>query len=90
MGKNKLSRFADNERFENVYQPDYFSTREQGFALKGNWASGHFKNGLPLSLELGCGKGDYTIGLGRNDRNFNFIGVDVKRSPVLAGAENRN
>lgn len=87
MGKNKLSRFADNERFENVYQPDYFSTREQGFALKGNWASGHFKNSLPLSLELGCGKGDYTIGLGRNERDFNFIGVDVKGARFWRGAK---
>lgn len=87
MGKNKLSRFADNERFENVFQPDYFTTRDQGFALKGRWASDFFKNELPLSLELGCGKGDYTIGLARKDRNFNYVGVDVKGARFWRGAK---
>ncbi|MCG9911580.1 MAG: tRNA (guanosine(46)-N7)-methyltransferase TrmB [Flavobacteriales bacterium] len=87
MGKNKLSRFADNERFENVFQPDYFTTRDQGFALKGRWAPDFFKNELPLSLELGCGKGDYTIGLARKDRNFNYVGVDVKGARFWRGAK---
>jgi tRNA (guanine-N7-)-methyltransferase len=87
MGKNKLSRFADNERFGNVFQPDYFTTRDQGFALKGRWASDFFKNDLPLCLELGCGKGDYTIGLAREDRNFNYVGVDIKGARFWRGAK---
>lgn len=87
MGKNKLSRFADNDRFDNVIQPVFQDTVRDGFSLKGNWASGHFKQALPLSLELGCGKGEYTIGLARADRSHQFIGVDVKGARLWRGAK---
>lgn len=87
MGKNKLSRFADNDTFENVFQPDFYDTRENGFPLKGRWAAEHFGNGLPISLELGCGKGEYTVGLARKSDRHNFIGVDVKGARFWRGAK---
>ena len=87
MGKNKLSRFADNEVFENVFQPDFYSTRDNGFPLKGKWSSGQFLNSRPISLELGCGKGEYTIGLSRKDDTHNFVGVDVKGARFWRGAK---
>ena len=64
MGKNKLARFAENKILPNVIQP----TREEainGFALKGNWRKDFFKNDQPIVLELGCGKGEYTVGLAK-------------------------
>jgi tRNA (guanine-N7-)-methyltransferase len=87
MGKNKLSRFADNDRFDNVIQPVFQDTLRNGFPLKGNWGSHHFKKNLPLSLELGCGKGEYTIGLARADSSHQFIGVDVKGARLWRGAK---
>ena len=87
MGKNKLSRFADNETFENVFQPDFYDTRDNGFPLKGKWATGHFGNDLPISLELGCGKGEYTIGLARKNDTHNFIGTDIKGARFWRGAK---
>lgn len=87
MGKNKLSRFADNETFVNVFQPDFYSTRDNGFSLKGNWSAEQFQNDRPISLELGCGKGEYTIGLARKNDSHNFIGVDVKGARFWRGAK---
>ncbi len=83
--KNKLKRFKDNETFENVIQP----TREEikkGFSLKGNWKS-HFKNEHPIVLELGCGKGEYTIGLAKQNKQKNFIGIDIKGARLWRGAK---
>lgn len=87
MGKNKLSRFADNETFENVFQPDFYETRDEGFPLTGKWSAEHFGNNRPLSLELGCGKGEYTIGLARENDTHNFIGVDIKGARFWRGAK---
>ena len=87
MVKNKLSRFADNETFENVFQPDFYDTRDNGFPLKGRWAPDHFGNDLPVSLELGCGKGEYTVGLARKNRTHNFIGTDIKGARFWRGAK---
>lgn len=87
MGKNKLSRFAENETFENVFQPDFYETRDQGFPLRGKWSSEHFGNYRPLSLELGCGKGEYTIGLARRSDTHNFVGVDIKGARFWRGAK---
>lgn len=83
--KNKLKRFNENETFENVIQP----TREEmtgGFKWKGKWAS-FFKNDQPITLELGCGKGEYTIDLARKYPNRNFIGIDIKGARFWRGAK---
>ena len=83
--KNKLKRFKENETFSNVIQP----TREEvtnGFSLKGNW-SYHFKNDNPIVLELGCGKGEYTVGLAKKHLDKNFIGIDIKGARFWRGAK---
>lgn len=83
--KNKLKRFKENETFKNVIQPK----REEiqaGFALKGNWKS-HFENDKPIVLELGCGKGEYTIGLAKKNPGKNYIGIDIKGARLWRGAK---
>lgn len=86
MGKNKLARFAENEIFPNVFQPSFYEIQEKGFALKGNWRS-FFKNDNPITLELGCGKGEYTIKLAKMFPDRNFIGVDIKGARFWRGAK---
>ncbi|MFC1224377.1 tRNA (guanosine(46)-N7)-methyltransferase TrmB [Pedobacter sp. BG31] len=81
MGKDKLRRFAEIETFANVYQ------LEQGKALKGSWASAHFKNANPIVLELACGKGEYSVNLARLFPEKNFIGVDYKGNRIWRGAK---
>ena len=81
MGKDKLRRFAEIETFANVYQ------LEQGKALKGNWASAHFKNSNPIVLELACGKGEYSVNLARLFPDKNFIGIDYKGNRIWRGAK---
>ncbi len=85
--KNKLKRFKENETFENVFQP----TREEvvggDFPLKGKWNSDFFKNDHPIIVELGCGKGEYTIGLAEKNPNVNYIGIDVKGARFWRGAK---
>ncbi len=83
--KNKLKRFRENESFSNVIQP----TRNEildAFRLKGNWAS-FFKNENPIVLELGCGKGEYTVGLAKRSPDKNYIGVDIKGARFWKGAK---
>ena len=83
--KNKLKRFRENETFANVIQP----TRDEvlyNFSLKGRW-SGYFKNDNPIILELGCGKGEYTLALAKKNSNFNYIGVDIKGARFWRGAK---
>ncbi|MDP5076878.1 MAG: tRNA (guanosine(46)-N7)-methyltransferase TrmB [Nonlabens sp.] len=83
--KNKLKRFNENETFNNVVQP----TREEmvaGFAHKGKWNE-FFKNDNPITLELGCGKGEYTIALARKYPERNFIGIDIKGARFWRGAK---
>lgn len=83
--KNKLKRFQENETFPNVIQP----TREEivsGFSLKGKWKT-HFKNDNPIVLELGCGKGEYTVGLAKRFPKKNFIGIDIKGARFWKGAK---
>lgn len=84
--KNKLKRFRENESFSNVYQP----TREEAvdnYALKGKWNKEVFKNDNPIVLELGCGKGEYTIGLAKRFPEKNFIGIDIKGARFWRGAK---
>lgn len=90
MAKNKLQKFADMTTFERVFQPkkDDFTTKE--YALKGKWRQEVFKNDNPIVLELGCGKGEYAVGLGRKYPNKNFIGIDIKGARIWAGAKQAN
>lgn len=85
--KNKLKRFKENETFANVIQP----TREEVFSnslqLKGSWKSKFFKNDHPLILELGCGKGEYTINLAKSYPDKNFLGIDIKGARFWRGAK---
>ncbi len=85
--KNKLKRFRENETFSNVYQPNRDEVMNDGFALKGNWNKEVFKNDNPIVLELGCGKGEYSVELARRYPNMNFIGVDIKGSRFWRGAK---
>ena len=83
--KNKLKRFAENESFSNVIQP----TRKEildGFPHKGKWNE-FFKNNNPIVLELGCGKGEYTVGLAERNPNKNYIGIDIKGARFWPGAK---
>lgn len=82
----KLEKFAQLETFKNCFAL-YFENLSKGFELKGNWRSTYFKNDHPLVLELGCGKGEYTIGLGREHPEKNFIGVDIKGNRIWTGAK---
>jgi tRNA (guanine-N7-)-methyltransferase len=85
--KNKLKRFKENETFANVYQPKREELTSGDFHLKGQWCSEVFKNNHPIVLELGCGKGEYTVGLARNNPDKNFIGVDIKGARFWRGAK---
>lgn len=83
--KNKLKRFRENETFSNVIQPTRTDLTD-GFNLKGKW-SHFFKNDNPITLELGCGKGEYSLALARLYPNRNFIGVDIKGARFWRGAK---
>ncbi len=77
MAKNKLTKFAEMASYENVFHSPYEKLKEEGFSLKGKWHT-YFKNDNPIILELGCGKGEYTVGLARKFPECNFIGIDIK------------
>lgn len=85
--KNKLKRFKENETFENVFQP----TREEvvggEFLFKGKWNSHFFKNDNPIIIELGCGKGEYSVGLAAIYTDKNFVGIDIKGARFWRGAK---
>lgn len=86
MGKNKIARFEENKILPNVIQP----TREEAlnqFHLKGKWKKEIFKNENPIVLELGCGKGEYSVGLAKSFPKKNFIGIDIKGARFWFGAK---
>ena len=87
MSKNKLAKFAENETFPNFFQPSYNDIKENGFPLKGKWATDFFKNDNPIILELGCGRGEYTIGLAEIFPDKNFIGIDRKGARIWKGCK---
>ena len=86
MGKNKLKKFKEMETIECVYQYPFGLLRETGFPMKGKWREEVFRNSGPIVLELGCGKGEYTVGLARRYPDKNFIGVDIKGARMHSGA----
>ncbi len=84
--KNKLKRFRENDTFSNVEQPTREEVLSGKFSLKGKWNS-FFKNNNPIVLELGCGKGEYTLALADKNPEKNFIGVDIKGARFWRGAK---
>ncbi len=83
----KLARFADVAKFPNCVEvPNAYTNQE--FELKGNWAKDHFENSNPITLELACGKGEYTIGQAGLYPDRNFIGLDIKGNRIWKGAKN--
>lgn len=87
MGKNKLRKFAEMEHFPCVLQYTYARLQEEGFPHKGEWNKSFFKAELPIVLELGCGKGEYTVGLASRFADRNFIGIDIKGARIYTGAK---
>ncbi len=87
MGKNKLKRFEENDTFPNIIQPKFEEVFRKEHPIKGKWHETFFKNDKPIVLELGCGKGEYTIGLSRQYPEKNFIGVDIKGARIWRGAK---
>ncbi|HMM10543.1 MAG TPA: tRNA (guanosine(46)-N7)-methyltransferase TrmB [Bacteroidales bacterium] len=86
--KNKLQRFAENETFPNLFQSGYEQLQHEPFPLKGRWSPDFFKNDNPIVVELGCGKGEYTIGLAQQYPERNFIGMDIKGARLWRGLKN--
>ncbi|MBM3435421.1 MAG: tRNA (guanosine(46)-N7)-methyltransferase TrmB [Bacteroidetes bacterium] len=86
MGKNKLKHFAENETFPILIQPTLEEVKES-FYLKGNWSRFFFRNNHPIVLELGCGKGEYTVALARKYPEKNFIGIDRKGARMWRGSK---
>lgn len=87
MSKGKLKKFVEMETFKNVFQYPYGVISEVPFEMKGHWREQYFHNDNPIVLELGCGKGEYTVGLARVYPNINFIGVDIKGARIYTGAK---
>jgi len=84
---NKLQRFAENLILKNVIQPGNLALMENDFELKGNWNTKHFEKAQPIVLELGCGKGEYSVGLSQKYPQKNFIGIDIKGARMWVGAK---
>jgi tRNA (guanine-N7-)-methyltransferase len=90
MGKNKLARWQELDSFTNVIQPRTADIAGNDHPVKGNWRTDIFKNSNPIILELGCGKGEYTIGLAEMFPENNFIGIDIKGARMWRGAKTSN
>ena len=85
--KNKLKRFRENETFPNVIQPERDDVLKGKFPYKGSWRKDFFKNKNPIVLELGCGKGEYTVHLAQRSPHINHIGIDIKGARFWRGAK---
>ena len=86
MGKGKLAKFADMASYENVFQYPYSVVEHVPFEMQGHWREQYFHNNHPIVLELGCGKGEYTVELAKLYPEMNFIGVDIKGARMWTGA----
>lgn len=85
MGKNKLKKFADMASYDHVFEADFEALSQGEFKQRGHWHE-WFGNDNPIVIELGCGRGEYTVGLARRDPAKNYIGVDIKGARMHAGA----
>ena len=90
MGKNKLARFEENLTFPNLFQVSYEDLKDDKFEMKGRWHEQFFGNDNPIVLELGCGKGEYTVALARKYLEKNFIGIDIKGARLWRGCKTSN
>jgi tRNA (guanine-N7-)-methyltransferase len=90
VGKNKLARWTELGSYDNVIQPEISEISGKDHPIKGNWQNELFKNENPLVLELGCGKGEYTLGLANKFPGNNFIGIDIKGARLWRGAKTAN
>lgn len=86
MGKNKLSKFADMREYAHVFEFPFQYGREEPCPMRGQWGEAFFHNGNPIVLELGCGRGEYTVGLAERHPEKNFIGIDIKGARMWTGA----
>ena len=86
MSKGKLAKFADMAKYPHVFEYPFSVMEDVTFEMKGHWHRNFFKNDHPIVLELGCGRGEYTVGLGRLFPDKNFIGVDIKGARMWSGA----
>src|SRR5690606_28513204 len=84
---NKLKRFAENETFSHVIQPKFHEVFQTKHSLYGAWNSKFWNNSNPIVLELGCGKGEYTVNLAKKFPDKNFIGIDIKGARFWRGAK---
>lgn len=87
MGKDKLRKFRENLTFDCFIQPEFDEVFRCDHPLKGHWRSDFFHNDNPIVLELGCGKGEYTVALAERDPSRNFIGIDIKGARMWRGAK---
>ncbi len=87
MAKRKLKKFAEVSAFNNCFFLSFEDSRAAGLPLKGKWNKEFFKNDNPIIVELGCGKGEYTVGLAKRFPDKNFIGVDIKGNRIWTGAK---
>ena len=87
MGKDKLRKFRENETFRCLIQPATSEVLGCDHPIKGNWGRDFFGNDNPIVVELGCGKGDYTVDLAERNPEFNYIGVDIKGARLWKGAK---
>ena len=87
MGKNKLSRWVEMKSFGNVIEPDIAEIKTGSYTLRGRWKQDYFGNSNPIVLELGCGKGEYTVELAQSYPDKNHIGVDIKGARIWRGAK---
>ena len=86
MSKGKLAKFADMASYPHVFEYPYSVVEDVPFEMRGHWRKQFFKNDNPIVLELGCGRGEYAVGLARRYPDRNFIGVDIKGSRMWSGA----
>jgi tRNA (guanine-N7-)-methyltransferase len=86
MGKGKLAKFADMASYENVFQYPFSVVEHVPFEMKGHWREQYFHNDHPIVLELGCGKGEYTVEMAKLYPDTNFVGVDIKGARMWTGA----
>ena len=87
MAKHKLQRFAENETFTNLFQHHHYDVRNDAFPLKGKWNADYFHNENPIIVEVGCGRGEYTVSMARHFPDKNFIGMDRKGARLWRGCK---
>ena len=83
---NKLEKFSENKEFQHVFEPSFYDLQSKDFVNKGKWKVDFFNNNNSIIAEFGCGKGEYTIALARQNPSANFIGVDIKGARIWKGA----